>query len=78
MRERPSLMQAIGSILLMYTFQALIVGAIVSTLWAVFLENIFGFETNFLHWFAVILIFNLIRLDITKFIKPLNDDDEIQ
>jgi hypothetical protein len=78
MRNRPSVVQAIGSILLMYIFQSLIVGAVVSGLWIVFLQNRLGFDMNFFHWFAIIMIFNLIRLDITKFIDPnYKDNDEV-
>jgi len=77
MNKRPSITQAIGSILLMYIFQSLIVGAVVSGLWIVFLQNKLEFEMNFFHWFAIILIFNLIRLDITRFIEQPENKDEV-
>lgn len=77
MNKRPSITQAIGSILLMYIFQSLIVGAVVSGLWIVFLQNKLEFEMNFFHWFAVILIFNLVRLDITKFIEEPKNNDKV-
>ena len=78
--KTPTIFQAIMSMLLFYTIQSFIVGVIVSIMWFLFLEPLFGLKINFIQWFGIVLCFNLIRFDATRYIpRPPNmDDNEIQ
>jgi len=68
--------RGIGAIILLFLIQALVIGAIVSFIWAISLQHVFNIYLNFFHWVGIVFSFNLIRFNLIKTVMEYQNNNE--